>query len=229
MTVTGKGTDFALDVYGTIIDPFGVRQHLERLIGDSAEAFATLWREKQLEYSFRRALMRSYEPFSTCTRQALIYCSKAFGVQISPQAERQLLEQYTRLPAYPDAKPAIEKLKLKVRKLVAFSNGEEKVVRELLANGGMSHSFDAIISVDEVRSFKPDPRVYQFLATRLEQDLSAIWLVSSNPFDVIGAKNAGLRAAWIKRRATAVFDPWEDIEPDLIARDLLDFAEQVQH
>jgi 2-haloacid dehalogenase len=226
-SIAGKGADFALDVYGTIIDTFGVRQHLERLIGDSAEAFANLWREKQLEYSFRRALMRSYEPFSTCTRQALIYCGKAFGVQLSQEAARELLEQYKRLPAYTDAKPAIEKLKLKGRKLVAFSNGEEKVVRELLANGGMIHSFDAIISVDEVRSFKPDPSVYQFLAARLQRDLSDIWLVSSNPFDVIGAKNAGLRAAWVKRRKTAVFDPW-GIEPDLVARDLLDFAEHVE-
>ena len=226
-SIVGKGTDIALDVYGTIIDTFGVRQHLKRLIGDSAEAFATLWREKQLEYSFRRGLMRSYEPFSTCTRQALICCSQAFGVQLSLEAERELLDQYRRLPAYPDAKPAIEKLKLKARKLVAFSNGEEAVVRELLANEGLIDSFDAVISVDEVRSFKPDTRVYQFLATRLQQSISEIWLVSGNPFDVIGAKNAGLHAAWVKRRAEAVFDPW-GIEPDLVARDLLDFAEQIE-
>lgn len=105
---TTNRTDFALDVYGTIIDPLTIRQHLERLVGTSAEAFAALWREKQLEYSFRRALMGRYEPFSTCTGQALIYCSRVFGVQLTAQAERELLEQYQRLPAYPDARPALE-------------------------------------------------------------------------------------------------------------------------
>ncbi|HTW88415.1 MAG TPA: haloacid dehalogenase type II [Candidatus Binataceae bacterium] len=222
-----KPTDFAFDIYGTIIDPFAIRQHLERLIGSTAEAFTTLWREKQLEYSFRRGLMGRYEPFSTCTRQALIYCSQVFGVPLSAQAERELLEQYQRLPAYPDARPALEKLKHNARKVIAFSNGEEKVVRALLANQGLLDSFDAVISVDEVQSFKPDPRVYQLLAARLGGSLSDIWMVSSNPFDVIGAKHAGLRAAWIRRRTTAVFDPW-GLEPDLAVQDLNDFAARIE-
>ncbi len=64
--------DIALDVYGTIVDTSGVKERLERLVGRSAEAFVGLWRQKQLEYSFRRALMGKYEPFSTSTRQALI-------------------------------------------------------------------------------------------------------------------------------------------------------------
>lgn len=185
-----------------------------------------LWRQKQLEYSFRRGLMRHYEPFSTCTRQALIYCSRVFGVQLSDETKRELLEQYARLRAYPEAKPALEKLRLKCRRLVAFSNGEQDVVTRLLATQGLLGSLDGVISVDDVRSFKPDPDVYRHLATRLQRTPHDIWMISSNPFDVIGAKNFGLRAAWVKREATAVFDPW-NIEPDLIARDLLDLAVQI--
>ena len=224
---TSEKPDIALDVYGTIVDTFAVEKHLERLIGASAEAFVNLWRQKQLEYSFRRALMHSYEPFSTCTREALIYCSRALHVQLTAEAEGELLEQYKRLPAYPDAKPALEKLRLKCRKLVAFSNGEQDVVTELLATQGLLDSLDAVISVDAVRSFKPDPAVYRLLAMRLQHDPQDIWMVSSNPFDVIGAKHFGLQAAWVKRRAAAVFDPW-NIEPDVIADDLLDFAGKIE-
>lgn len=100
-------------------------------------------------------------------------------------------------------------------------------MRGLLANEGLLNSFDAVISVDEVQSFKPDPRVYQLLAARLGQNISEIWMVSSNPFDVIGAKHAGLRAAWVRRRTAAVFDPW-GLEPNLVVQDLIEFAEQIE-
>jgi 2-haloacid dehalogenase len=218
--------DLALDVYGTIVDTSGVRKHLEPLIGGAAEAFVNLWRQKQLEYSFRRALMGKYEPFSTCTRQALTYCSRMFQVQLESEAQDKLLKEYTRLPAYPDARAGLEKLKTKCRRLVAFSNGEEAVVTELLATQGLSELLDSVISVDDIRSFKPDPAVYQHLATRLGRQPHDIWMVSSNPFDVIGAKHVGLRAAWIKRQASVVFDPW-GIEPDLIADSLPDLAERI--
>jgi 2-haloacid dehalogenase len=218
--------DIALDVYGTIVDTSGVKKHLEPLIGGSAEAFVDLWRQKQLEYSFRRALMSRYEPFSTCTLQALFYCSQAFNLQLMPEAQHELLEEYTRLPAYPDAKAGLEELKVKCRRLVAFSNGEEVVVTKLLATHGLRGLLDVVISVDDIRSFKPDPAVYRHLATRLEREPHEIWMASSNPFDVIGAKHFGLRAAWIKRQTSAVFDPW-GIEPDLIADDLPDLAQQI--
>jgi 2-haloacid dehalogenase len=227
LTSTANQPDVALDVYGTLVDPIGMKPHLERLLGGSAEAFATLWREKQLEYSFRRALMRAYQSFSTCTREALTYCCQTFEVRLSPEAEQELIAQYRRLPAYPDAKAGLERLRLKARKLVAFSNGEEHTVRDLLANALLTDSFEAVVSVEAIRSFKPDPEVYRFLANRLERNPSAIWMVSSNPFDVIGAKHAGLQAAWIRRSARAVFDPW-GIEPDLTAHSLLDFAEQLE-
>ncbi len=222
----GGRPDIALDVYGTIVDTSGVKKHLEPSVGGSAGAFENLWRQKQLEYSFRRALMSRYEPFSTCTRQALIYCSHAFDVQLTPEAQDKLLEDYTKLPAYPDARAGLEKLRTKCRRLVAFSNGEEKVVSNLLASQGLRGLLDAVISVDDIRSFKPDPAAYRYLATRPEREPHEILMASSNPFDVIGAKHFGLRAAWIRRQASAVFDPWR-VEPDLIADGLPDLAERI--
>lgn len=77
-----------------------------------------------------------------------------------------------------------------------------------------------------LETFKPDPEVYRYLAQRADRPPATTWLVSSNPWDVIGAKAAGLKAAWVKRKPDAVFDPW-DIEPDLIVGTLEELAEQL--
>jgi 2-haloacid dehalogenase len=121
----------------------------------------------------------------------------------------------------------IRKLRDRGYTLAAFSNGVEATVRRLLKHGGLLPHLDGIISVDELATFKPDPRVYAYLADRLQRNKSDTWLVSSNAFDVIGAKAAGLKAAWIRRNPTSVFDTW-GIEPDLIAADLIELAEQMQ-
>jgi 2-haloacid dehalogenase len=83
-----------------------------------------------------------------------------------------------------------------------------------------------MVSVDDLGTFKPDPRVYEYLSQRLETPIEETWLVSSNAWDVIGAKNAGLRAAWIQRSPQAIFDPW-NVEPDLVATDLRELASKL--
>ena len=88
-------------------------------------------------------------------------------------------------------------------------------MREVLKNADLLELVDDVISVDEVRTFKPDPTVYAHAVERLGQTARATWLVSSNPFDIIGARIAGLCTAWLKRDPKAVFDPW-GVEPDLV-------------
>ncbi len=85
---------------------------------------------------------------------------------------------------------------------------------------------DVVISVDEVKRFKPDPAVYAYLRTQLETRPEHTWLISSNPFDVIGAAHAGLRSAWVRRHSDAPFDPW-GIEPDMTVPDLEALAERM--
>ncbi|MBZ5603154.1 MAG: haloacid dehalogenase type II [Acidobacteriia bacterium] len=193
----------AFDVYGTLIDPLSMEAALAEYFGKNAAQAAALWRQKQLEYSFRRAAMKAYENFDVCTTQALDYTCRSFGVTLDHDA---LLAQYRRLPAYPGTGAALARIAARGDRLAAFSNGTEKSVRALLEHAGLLGRFEAIVSVDEARSFKPDPAVYEFLARRLSS--REIWMVSSNPFDVIGAKSAGLRAVWLRRDANAVFDPW---------------------
>jgi 2-haloacid dehalogenase len=207
-------TAIAFDVYGTLVDPLAMADHLKPLVGDRSAHFAELWRAKQLEYSFRRGLMREYRPFSVCTWQSLLYTEQAIGVVLSEESRAMLVEHYKHLPAFPDAARGLASIKSAGHYLAAFSNGEAETIRGLLKNAQLLPLLDDIVSVDEVRTFKPDPAVYAHAVQRLGQAASATWLVSSNPFDIIGAKAAGLRAAWIRRDPRAVFDPW-GVEPDL--------------
>ena len=92
--------------------------------------------------------------------------------------------------------------------MVAFSNGEKESVDGLLNNANIMKYFDDIISADEIQTFKPDPLIYQHLLSRTNSEAKQAWLISSNPFDVIGAKSFGMNAAWVKRSGAAVYDPW---------------------
>lgn len=213
----------AFDVYGTLVDPNGMEAHLELVFGSQGKKATEIWRDKQIEYSFRRALMRKYVDFDLCTAQALVYVSELLGVDLSSAGQQALLAQYRSLPAFPDAAAALQDLVGRGYKLVAFSNGTENAVRKLLDHAGLLRNFQAVISVDDVRSFKPDPAVYAHLAERAGQPGSAIWMISSNPFDVIGAKSYGLRSAWVRRDKNRIFDPWE-FSPDLVVTSLLDLA-----
>jgi 2-haloacid dehalogenase len=215
-----------IDVYGTLVDPLEMNIYLRPLLGNSAERVAERWRNKQLEYTFRRAAMGKYEDFDACSRQALAFTLQDLGIELPPEAQQRLLEEYRQLSAYPDAVSGLEKLNHSGYHPVAFSNGVEVTLRSLLHHAGILPHLHGIVSVDDLKTFKPDPRVYFYLAQQLRCPVHNTWVVSSNPFDVIGAKSAGLKAAWIRRKADSIFDPW-DFYPDLIARDLLEFGEQL--
>ncbi len=201
-------TTIAFDIYGTLIDTQGVLAKLQDIVGEEAINFSNAWRDKQLEYSFRRGLMQQYEDFSVCTAQALDYTFARFNRELAPGQKRELLEAYTVLPAFADARPALVQLRDSAYKLVAFSNGTANAVEKLLAGAGLRQFFDAVVSVDGIKTFKPAPAVYAHLLSQCDASPESAWLVSSNPFDVIGALAAGLQTAWVKRSAAAVFDPW---------------------
>lgn len=211
------------DVYGTLVDPLQMNTRLEPLAGELSGRLAALWREKQLEYTFRRGLMREYEDFDVCTRQALLFAAGALGVKLSEQERERLIEEYRSLSLFPDVIPGVKALKKRSLTLVAFSNGVESTVRALLARAGALPHLQDVISVDDLKTFKPDPDVYRYLTRRLGTEPSETWLVSSNPFDVIGAKAVGLKTAWVRRNPDTQFDPW-GIEPDLVVTDLESLA-----
>jgi 2-haloacid dehalogenase len=211
------------DVYGTLVDPLAMAVPLRALVGEQAGRFAELWRSKQLEYSFRRGLMRRYANFDACTRQALRFTQQALRCELPESDQDRLLEAYLYLPLFPEVAASLTALKAQGHRIVAFTNGVEASIRALLANAGVLYQLEDVVSVDDLRTFKPDPAVYAYLARRTGCAPAETWLVSSNAWDVIGAKAAGLRAAWVKREQEALFDPWE-VEPDVVVSGLDELA-----
>jgi 2-haloacid dehalogenase len=216
-------TTLAFDVYGTLIDPLGISISLRNLVGERAPAFAQAWRDKQLEYSFRRGLMHAYRDFPTCTREALEFTDLRLRTGLTAEARDALMAKYLELPAYPDARPALARLRAAGRRVYAFSNGRPDDLATLLANAGLDELLDGVVSVHEVASFKPDPAVYRHFIDSTGSSPASTWLVSGNPFDVLGAQGAGWKAAWVKRDPAAVFDPW-GTEPTRTITDLRELS-----
>ncbi len=219
-------TTLAFDVYGTLIDPFGVSQTLQGIVGEKTAEFAQLGRDKQIEYLFRRALGRDYQRFSVCTSQALDFAATHLQIQLSAGDKNKLLAKYRELPAYAEVPEALRDLKDAGCRNYAFSNGEPDDLAYLLAHAGLDDALDGIVSVHDVQSFKPDPAVYSHFLQETGATKEQTWLVSGNPFDVIGAHMAGWRTAWVKRNPGAVFDPWE-IDPDATVADTSDLVSAI--
>jgi 2-haloacid dehalogenase len=216
----------AFDIYGTLIDTQAVLTRLTELIGAKAPAVSQLWRQKQLEYSFRRGLMGDYCDFSVCTRQALLFACQQHQVAISAAAVEQAMQAYAELAAFADVPAGLEALQQQGIPLYAFSNGSRAAVQRLLERAQIAQYFAAVVSVEDVQSFKPDPKVYAHLAQTCGLPASKIRLVSSNPFDILGAAHASLPTAWLRRDPQAIFDPW-GVQPDLILDSFSDLARQL--
>lgn len=202
----------AFDVYGTLINTYGMVDLLKRYIGeDIAFAFASLWRNKQLEYSFRRSLMDAYEPFYTCTIDALDFCIETFKVNITQDQHFALIKKYQSLPVFKDVKPALRAIRERGNlHSWVLSNGTHQDIDKLFEVEAISHFFKDIVSVDEIRKFKPDPAVYQHFIERSGARAEDCYLISGNSFDIIGAGHFGMNTIWIKRNDTQQMDPWGD-------------------
>lgn len=204
----------AFDVYGTLVDPMGMADLLKPDAGDQASAVAGLWRSKQLEFSFRMGLMKTGEDFGTCTRRALRFAMAFKQLSLSPEREDELMAAYLQLPAFDDAEPTLRELK-ETYPLYAFSNGSYPALEKVLGHNGLKDHFRKLISVDDIRSFKPDPAVYAHARRATGAWDQPLCLVSSNAWDVIGARSAGLMAIWVCREEGKVFEDW-GIEPTAV-------------
>jgi 2-haloacid dehalogenase len=216
----------AFDVYGTLIDTHGIVEALQDIAGNMAEEFSRTWRDKQLEYSFRRGLMQNYENFAVCTSNAFDYACAYYKVPLTKEQKNKLLGVYRVLPAFKDVTEGLARLKAANFRIYAFSNGSADAVEMLLTTAGIRGFFLGVVSVDDLKSFKPNPGVYSYFLRRSGATCSSAWLISSNPFDVIGAISAGMRAVWVKRSPEAIFDPW-GIEPTITVSSLSDLKEQI--
>jgi 2-haloacid dehalogenase len=219
-------TTLAFDVYGTLINTHGVVSALEAHVGAHAQAFSNTWRDKQLEYSFRKGLMQNYETFAVCTSQALDYTCSYYRTNLSDDQKMELMSLYRVLPAFDDVKEGLSRLQDAGFRLYAFSNGAADALELLLNNAGIRDLFLGVVSVDDIKSFKPNPAVYGHFLRKSKTSGASAWLISSNPFDVIGAMSAGMKSAWLRRSPEAIFDPW-GIEPTITVTNLHELKEEL--
>jgi len=218
----------AFDVYGTLIDTNGVVEKLSEYIGELAPAFANTWREKQLEYSFRRGLMRNYQHFGICTQHALDYTCLFHEVDLNKTQKDSLLAIYKTLPAFDDVVDSLMDLSKSDHQLYAFSNGNKEAVEGLLVAANIRQYFQGVVSVDSLQTFKPNPDVYEHFLNETNATRDKAWLISSNPFDVLGALSYGMHAAWVKRSEKALFDPW-GIEPTITINSLSELSNGINN
>lgn len=207
------------DAYGTLFDVHSVASRCESFWPGKGAALSTAWRVKQLEYTWQRSLMQRYAPFSQVTREALAYACEALGLQLTVTQMEALMGEYQMLSAYPDVAAALEKLS--GRKTAILTNGSPDMIEPLVKHSGLS--FDAVLSVDAAKIFKPAPQVYALASTQLTVPAERIGFVSSNGWDALGAKSFGFAVYWINRAGAPV--DRLGFKPDAILKSLGDLPE----
>ena len=185
------------DAYGTLYDVQSVRSLADDLCGDKGEIVTHLWRLKQLEYTWLRTLMRSYEDFWSVTRAALEFSLTSVGIEPASSLCEQLMERYLHLDLYMEAEEALASLR--DHKLAILSNGSPRMLEALVNSSRIAEHLTEVLSVDEVKLYKPELACYALVEPALRVAKEEVLFISSNGFDVTGAKRYGFQVAWIER------------------------------
>lgn len=185
------------DAYGTLFDTQSVATITEEIFPGHGELITQIWRIKQLEYSWLRSLMGRYEDFARLTRDALAYAIRVAGLTTDTATFERIVRKYDHLALFSDVRPALHKLR--DNKPAILSNGPLSMLTPVVKNAGLDQILVATISVDAVKVFKPHPEAYRLIETTLGVTPAEVLFVSSNPWDVCGAKAFGLNVAWIER------------------------------
>ena len=208
------------DAYGTLFDPHGLTQRLEAEFPGAGSAISTSWREAQLRYTWLRSLMDRWTPFDAVTIDALRWACQLHGVDPDQRSVDALLEAYRSLPAYPDVAPV---LGVMPGRLAILSNGSRPMLEAACAAAGIGARLKAILSSDDVRVYKPDPRIYRLATERFGVAPNEVRFVSGNGWDCAGATAAGFSVVHISRGAEPPERLGAEPPPTIVdLRDLLD-------
>jgi 2-haloacid dehalogenase len=192
------------DAYGTLYDVHSVYAKTEELCPGKGDLITQIWRLKQLEYTWLQTSLQEYRDFTFLTHASLEFALRVVGIEPSENITKPLFDKYLDLDPYPDAKDSLSKLKdPSGYKLAILSNGSTAMLSALVRNSGLDAYLDAAISVDGARKFKPHPDCYALVEKALGLKNDEVMFVSSNGFDVTGAKRFGFNVAWIRRGGAA--------------------------
>lgn len=184
------------DAYGTLFDVHSVVE-AGRALTDDPQTLSLTWRQKQLEYTWLRALMGRYEDFWQVTQAALRYALRRLGLRASEAELARLMEAYLSLRAFPEVKAALERLR--GTPLAILSNGSPRMLAAAVASSGLAGVFAHVLSVDAVKTYKPSPKVYELGVQAMGAPAGQLLFVSANAWDVAGAKAFGYQVCWCNR------------------------------
>jgi 2-haloacid dehalogenase len=185
------------DAYGTLFDVHSVTTLCDEFWPGHGEQVSRLWRQKQLEYTWLRSLMGRYESFVHVTEVSLQYACSVLNLSHDDVKRASLMQAYHRLAPFPEVKQTLEQLR--GFKLAILSNGTPAMLDAIVSHSGLSALIPTVLSVDELKIYKPAPKVYQLAVERLGVAASEIGFVSSNSWDALGAKSFGFRTFWVNR------------------------------
>jgi 2-haloacid dehalogenase len=189
---------YVFDAYGTLFNVHAAMARFRDGAGPDAERMSELWRQKQLEYTWTLTLAGRYENFWILTERALDY-ALARAPSVDRTLKPRLLDAYFRLDAFPDARATLGALKQTGHRTAILSNGTPPMLDGAVNAAGIGKDLDAVLSVDPLRMYKPRQEVYALVTDRFEAKPRDIIFVSSNRWDIMGARNCGFRGVWVNR------------------------------
>jgi 2-haloacid dehalogenase len=188
------------DAYGTLFDVASAAQRCADALGDRALQLAALWRDKQLQYSWLRAVQGRHADFWQVTGDALDFTLEALGLA-DPSLRERLMQLYLTLDAYPEVPAVLDQLRDAGFATAILSNGSPAMLAAAVDHAALAALFDHVLSVEEVGVFKPHPRVYQLAVDRLAVPAQQIAFISSNGWDAWAASAFGMHAVWCNRQS----------------------------
>ena len=186
------------DAYGTLFDYASAAARCRDVLSDRLDAVSALWREKQLQYTWLRALQGRHADFWQVTGDALDFALETLGFAAAGLRAR-LMELYLTLDAFPEVPEVLRRLKAAGLKAAILSNGSPEMLDAAVRGAGIGDLFDAVLSVESVGIYKPHPKVYQLAVDRLGIPAAAISFQSSNAWDAWAASAFGMRVVWCNR------------------------------
>ena len=192
-----KPKAIVFDAYGTLFDVNSAAEKCKNKIGGKWENFANYWRTTQLEYTWLRSLMKKHKDFWQVTEDSLDKSMKVFNIESS--LKNELLNLYKILSPYPEVKKVLTNLKEKKFKLAILSNGTPKLLEELVKSNNLDSLFNDLFSVEEVKIYKPNSKVYDIPIKKYKIKPEEITFLSANTWDVSGGGNYGYNSVWVNR------------------------------
>ena len=186
------------DAYGTLFDVNAACRELSKEVGDNWEKLASLWRLRQVEYTWLRNSMDEYIDFWQITSDALDYAMETLGIE-NNELREELLNLYLKLEAYPEVNDLLKKLKQRGLKTGILSNGSMKMLNSAVNNANIREYLDEILSVEECEIYKPSSKVYDLVKIKMQIDKENVLFFSSNAWDMHAASNYGFKTIWVNR------------------------------